>query len=139
MGTTDSFVVKDSGKRETFGSGMVRDTTEGKLVWHSVAEGPMLRRWVCRLAGGKLKYPDPSPGVGNWTLATGNEEYQRFRESAFRHFMEWFYGNVDEDHAAAVFFNINGAEYVKDKMNQKPSLPLPISHRLPGLPAGWIG
>jgi hypothetical protein len=44
--------------------------------------------------------------------ARGLEEYERFRESAFRHFLQWFNGETDEDHAAAVYFNINGAEYV---------------------------
>jgi hypothetical protein len=55
-------------------------------------------------------------------LASGLAEYDRFRESAFRHFMLWYLGHVDEDHAAAVFFNINGAEYVlrgmKDDLNE---------------------
>jgi hypothetical protein len=43
-------------------------------------------------------------------------EYERFQESAARHFEQWLEGENDEDHAAAVFFNINGAEYVKAKL-----------------------
>lgn len=109
------FVTKDSGKRAEFDSGMVRDTTEGKMQWHRVTEGPMLRRWVELLQRGAEKYPDLPTGEANWTLAAGPEEYQRFKESAFRHFMQWFYGEDDEDHAAAVMFNINGAEYVLGK------------------------
>lgn len=107
------FEVKDSGERKSFAGGMVRDVTEGKVSFHRVMDGPMLERWAQRLTDAEKKYPDPLPGVANWTLARGDEEYHRFRESAFRHFIQWFKGETDEDHAAAVFFNINGAEYVK--------------------------
>lgn len=107
------FVVKDSGERKQFGSGMVRDTSAGKVRYHRCADGPMLRRWAEHLTRGAAKYADVAPGVANWTLADGPEELARFRESAFTHFMQWYYGETDEDHAAAVYFNINGAEYVK--------------------------
>lgn len=110
------FVTKDSGARQSFESGMVRDTTAGKTHWHRVADGPMLKRWAELLTRGAEKYPDVSPGEPNWTLAKGEAELFRFRESAFRHFMSWFRGDVDEDHAAAVLFNINGAEFVLDRM-----------------------
>jgi hypothetical protein len=109
------FVVKDSGQRQEFAGGMVRDTTAGKIGWHRVADGPMLRRWADHLTKAEAKYPDIAPGVPNWTLAEGEAELARFRESAFRHFMAWFYGETDEDHAAGVFFNINGAEDVRAK------------------------
>lgn len=111
------FTVKDSGQRQEFAGGMVRDTTEGKTHWHRVADGPMLRRWAEHLTKGADKYPDVEPGKPNWTLANGEEEYQRFKQSAFRHFFQWYIGNRDEDHAAAVLFNINGAEYVREKLD----------------------
>jgi hypothetical protein len=113
--TNHAFITKDSGKREAFNSGMVRDTEDNKLQFHRVADGPMLKRWADRLTQGAVKYPDVKPGVPNWTLADGDEELTRFKQSAFRHFMQWFYGEEDEDHAAAVFFNLNGAEYVKSR------------------------
>lgn len=50
----------------------------------------------------------------NWEKASTQDEIDRFKESAFRHFMQWFFGENDEDHAAAVFFNITGAEYTKE-------------------------
>lgn len=111
------FITKDSGKRQEFASGMVRDTAEGKIEWHKIMDGPMTERWAALLTRGAIKYPDPEPGVGNWTLASGKAELARFRASAYRHFMQWYRGEIDEDHAAAVFFNINGAEYVKEKLN----------------------
>lgn len=107
------FIVRDSGARQVFDSGMVRDTTDGKVEWHRVADGPMLARWAAHMTRGAAKYPDVGPNVANWMLAAGDAEYARFRASAFRHFMQWWYGETDEDHAAAVFFNINGAEYVR--------------------------
>ena len=110
-----AFETKDSGERQSFDSGMVRDTTDGKTQFHRVADGPMLRRWAELLTRGAVKYPDTNPGTPNWKLAAGPEEHARFRESAFRHFMSWFYGEDDEDHAAAVLFNINGAEFVKGR------------------------
>lgn len=103
-----SFEVKDSGDRMEFESGMVRDTSEGKADYSLVYDGPMLDRWAEHLSKGAVKY---SPR--NWMLAQGDAEAERFRASAARHFRQWMRGDQDEDHAAAVFFNINGHEYVK--------------------------
>ena len=110
------FVVKDSGARHTFASGMVRDTQENKIDWWRTRIGPMLKRWAAHVTKACVKYPDVSPGVPNWTLANGPEELQRFKASADRHFAQWMAGDVDEDHAAAVIFNVNGAEFVKERM-----------------------
>ena len=111
------FVTKDSGERQEFDSGMIRDVTTGKTEWHRITEGPMIKRWAELLTRGGVKYPDVQPGKANWTLAEGEAEYQRFRQSAFRHFMIWFTGeDTSEDHAAAIYFNVNGAEYVKGKL-----------------------
>ena len=102
------FQVKDSGQRMEFDSGMVRDTTEGKVRFDLAFDGPMFARWAEHLTKGAEKYD-----ARNWMKAQGTAELDRFRESALRHFVQWYYGDVDEDHAAAVFFNINGAEYVR--------------------------
>lgn len=106
-----SFETKDSGERKQFASGMQRDTTTGKTLWGLVFSGPMLKRWAELLTRGAVKY-DPD----NWMKATGQEELDRFRDSAARHFAQWMAGERDEDHAAAVFFNLNGAEYVRDRL-----------------------
>lgn len=105
------FVVKDSGERQKFSSGMQRDVTTGKVRYDLVFDGPMLVRYAAHLTKGAEKY-EPR----NWMKASGQEEYDRFRESAIRHMFQWLQGDRDEDHAAAVFFNINGAEYVRSKM-----------------------
>lgn len=91
---------------------MVRDTTEGKTNFLNIRFGPMARRWAAHLTKGREKYPDIAPGVPNWTLASGIDEFLRAKESAARHFEQWLAGERDEDHASAVFFNMNLAEYV---------------------------
>ena len=107
------FAVKDTGVRQEFASGMVRDVTTGKVQHWRALTGPMFDRWSEHLTKGAAKYPDVCPGVPNWTLAKGAPEEFRFKESALRHFVQWYRGETDEDHAAAVFFNINGYEYVR--------------------------
>lgn len=107
----DEFIIKDSGNRASFESGMVRDTTAGKIDFALVLDGPMFERWAVQLTKGAHKY-----SKRNWMLATGQEELDRFKESALRHFLQWFRGETDEDHAAAVLFNINGAEYTKERL-----------------------
>ena len=112
-----TFEVKDSGKRQEFESGMMRDTQDNKIDFWRVFVGPMLKRWAIHVTKGGIKYPDVHPGVANWTLAKGLEEQQRFKASAARHFYQWMNNEKDEDHAAAVIFNINGYEYVTEKMS----------------------
>ena len=126
--STSKFTVKDSGKRAEFSGGMVRDVNENKSRPDLVRDGPMFLRWVRQVTLGAIKYKPR-----NWMKAEGEEELKRFLESASRHFEIWFtwrmFGiNIEdqdnpttepltEDHAAAVFFNINGVEYVLEKMN----------------------
>lgn len=93
---------------------MVRDTTEGKIDYTLVLDGPMFKRWAEHLTKGAKKY-----AKRNWMKATGQTELDRFKESALRHFIAWFYGERDEDHAAAVIFNINGAEYVQERLERE--------------------
>ncbi|MDG6938297.1 MAG: hypothetical protein JRN42_07160 [Nitrososphaerota archaeon] len=123
-----AFVVKDSGRRREFESGMVRDVEEGKTDFLLVFDGPMLERWAEHLTKGAKKY---SPR--NWMKAEGEEELRRFRSSAARHFFQWLRGDQDEDHAAAVFFNINGAAYVEGRMAFEEDLKRAIGRDADGL------
>lgn len=123
------FEVKDSGARKEFASGMVRDITEGKMRPDLVRSGPMLMRWIVLMTKGAIKYT-----ADNWMKANGREEHDRFLESADRHYFIWYnwrqyginYEDMDnptteplaEDHAAAVFFNINGTEYVAAQLEK---------------------
>lgn len=116
LGEESRFVTKDSGDREKYDSGMVRDTNQGKPRFDLVLpEGvpykdQLFTRVAELMARGAEKYGDR-----NWEKAAGAPELARAKESAFRHFMQWYLGETDEDHAAAVFFNIQEAEYVKFK------------------------
>jgi hypothetical protein len=115
----DKFITKDSGERESFPTGMVRDTSTMKARYDLIYL-PMLKRWAELMARGAKKYGDR-----NWELAATKREEERFKESAFRHFMQWFANDdIDEDHAAAVFFNISGAEMVKGKGHEAIGYPL---------------
>ncbi len=110
------FVTKDSGAREEYPTGMKRDTTAGK-VRYDLVDMVMLRRWAELMTRGAVKY-----GVHNWQKSATQVELDRFRESAFRHFMQWWIGDApEEDHAAAIYFNVAGAEHVKRKLAEPGS------------------
>lgn len=109
--TENTFVVKDSGAREMFESGMVRDMAEGKTDYSLAFDGPLLERLARHLTLGAVKYKPR-----NWMKAAGPVELDRFKQSAIRHFVQWMRGDVDEDHFAAVVFNMNGFEYVKERL-----------------------
>lgn len=106
------FTTKDLGKKKAFKSGMLRNVSNNKPRYDLVYL-PMLTRWADLMARGAILY-----GARNWEKATGQEELERFKESAFRHFVQWTNGETDEDHASAVFFNISGAEMVQQKLNE---------------------
>ncbi len=128
-----NFVVKDSGARQEFDSGMVRDTEEGKLDHNIIEYGPMKLRWIEHLCLARAKYPDVAPGIPNWTQAESIEEFARFLASAARHFDVWRAARLlelthwgtsgtfipvttPEDEAAGVFFNVNGVEFVRSRV-----------------------
>ena len=106
------FIVKDSGKRQEYESGMVRDTQENKPNYNLI-DKDFLLRLANHLTKGAIKY-----GRGNWERANSVEEMQRFQDSAFRHLMQWMNGETDEDHMAAVAFNLAAFEFVKRKMQK---------------------
>ncbi len=111
QGKPGGFAIKDSGEREEYESGMVRDAEKDKVDYTYTLPGPMLDRWAIHLMRGAEKYERD-----NWLLGEGDEEYHRARRSAARHMIQWLRGETDEDHAAAVFFNLNAAEYFKTRV-----------------------
>lgn len=106
----EAFETKDSGAREEYDSGMVRDTQEGKPRY-DLLDRAFLRRWAELMARGADKY-----GEDNWRNANSQDELRRFEASATRHLFQWLDGDRDEDHAAAVAFNLAAAEYVRQRM-----------------------
>jgi hypothetical protein len=108
------FETKDSGERQEFESGMVRDSDANKPMFELLyAEGlpfeeQMLTRWAHLMRRGAQKY-----GKRNWLKGNGPEELERARGSALRHMYQWLMGETDEDHAAAVMANVMFAEYFR--------------------------
>ena len=110
---TRTFVTKDSGKRQEFSTGMKRDTTENKPRYDLIPRF-MLKRWAGLMERGAQKYD-----ARNWEKAKTVEELNRFKESAIRHFYQWLDNEMDEDHAAAILFNVSGAELVKERLRKE--------------------
>jgi len=98
-------MIKDSGKRIKFKSGFTRDINDGKPLYNLIPH-EMLTRLAMHYTNGAVKY-----GRGNWKKANSPEEYERFQESAYRHFIAWLRGDTDEDHASAVMWNIMAYEW----------------------------
>ncbi len=111
------FITKDSGKRKDYKSGMKRDTQEGKPRFDLLIPAgqkyneTLLYRWAMLMERGMAKY-----GERNWEKANSKEEMDRFRQSVFRHMMQWLGDEEDEDHVAAIVFNINAYEWLKEKL-----------------------
>jgi hypothetical protein len=107
------FITKDSGERQRYSSGMRRDVQTDKPRY-DLLDWSMLKRWAELMGRGAVKY-----GEHNWKRAETQTELDRFKASALRHCIQWFNGDVDEDHASAVMFNLSGAEMVKGKLCQQ--------------------
>lgn len=105
--------TKDSGARQIFESGMLREPSTGSprfdlLIPAGVPySDQLLTRCAALMERGVTKY-----AARNWEKARSLEEIERMKESAFRHFMQWLTGETDEDHAAAVVFNLLAAETI---------------------------
>lgn len=114
------FVTKDSGRRQEYASGMRRDLQDGKARFDLIfPEGvpyadQLLTRFAELLMRGAEKY-----GENNWQLANSAEEMNRFKASGLRHMIQWHCGETDEDHAAAVIFNLMAYEATKRKLGAR--------------------
>lgn len=120
-GKIGDFVTKDSGARAEYDSGMVRDTEEGKARFDLLLplgvpyEAQLLTRFAELLARGAKKYTQR-----NWEKANGQAELDRYRSSALRHLQQWASPSADgpdEDHAAAVMFNLLAYETTAYKIH----------------------
>lgn len=99
MATSDppTFETKDSGKREEYATGARRDVRTGKGRY-DLLPAAALRRYAELLERGAEKY-----GPRNWEKGI---PLGRFLDSALRHLLQLLDGQTDEDHAAAVLFNV---------------------------------
>ena len=101
--------TKDSGERQQFSTGMVRDVQTDKPRY-DLLDLPMLKRWAELMARGAKKY-----GENNWKKAGTEEELNRFKASALRHMFQYMEGDVTEDHGAAVFLTSQGLKWFVPK------------------------
>lgn len=91
------YTTKDSGERQDFSSGARRDISHGKTR-PDLISAKARQRWGDLMGRGAEKY-----GARNWELGM---PASRFLESAYRHLLNYELGDRDEDHLAAVLFNI---------------------------------
>ena len=103
-------MIKDSGRRKEFINWFVRDLDEDKLrfdlipIWQLKTLARQYTDWM------KKYWAD------NRKLARWKEAIERFKQSAYRHFVErqeWIY---DENHNDAAIFNIMAYEYHRNRM-----------------------
>lgn len=110
------YETKDSGQRAEFANGFVRDTDEGKpnfglllLAGVPYQEQPLTRHAELLTRGSKKYQPrnwERSFNEGG-VVPAESDEIERAKASAFRHMMQFLTGEVDEDHASAVKFNVD--------------------------------
>lgn len=91
------YVLIDSGHRESFASGMVRDTREGKGRYDLITPFG-LKRIADVYERGARKYADR-----NWEKGA---PFGRFLDSALRHIQQYMMGKTDEDHLAQAAWNL---------------------------------
>ena len=91
------FVTKDSGKRQEFETGAVRDTADDKPRLVLIPPTALRRLGMVYLRGEK-KY-----SARNWEKGM---PYSRFLDSALRHLNSYIEGKRDEDHLSQAVFNI---------------------------------
>lgn len=89
--------MHDSGKRQKFNAGAVRDTSDGKSRPDLISPFFEMRLGNWLMLGAK-KYNER-----NWEKGIPNS---RCYASLRRHICQWVIGNQDEDHLAAIACNI---------------------------------
>lgn len=99
--------VKDSGEREEFLTGSVRDTRIGKGRFDLIPPIP-LKKLAVHYENGARKYGDR-----NWEKG---QPLSRYLDSAERHINELKQLKFDEDHSSAIAWNSFAFTYTLDKI-----------------------
>ncbi|MFA5154726.1 MAG: dATP/dGTP diphosphohydrolase domain-containing protein, partial [Clostridia bacterium] len=111
--------VKDSGKRQEFKTGSVRDTAEGKGRYDLISP-VSLARIAKHYQNGSKKYGDR-----NWEKG---QPICRYLDSAIRHIYKHLEGHRDEDHLAAGAWNLLAAIHTEE-MIERGLLPKELDDR----------
>lgn len=106
--------LKDSGQRSTYSSGAQRDNSEGKGRFDLIPFQSMMRLARHYEAGAK-KYSDR-----NWEKGMN---ISRYCDAAMRHLVKYIAGWNDEDHLAAVAWNVFAIMHHENKFPELQDLP----------------
>jgi len=102
-------VIKDSGERQEFSTGSVRDSEKGKGLYAHLS--PIaLKRLAQHMEAGAEKY-----NFRNWELG---QPLARYLESAIRHLYTYLEGSRDEDHLAAAMWNVHGIIHTEEMIKR---------------------
>lgn len=124
--------VQDSGKRQEFNTGSVRDTNEGKARYDLISI-IALQRLAMHYANGSKKYGDR-----NWERG---QPLSRYIESLERHLQKAKVGLEDEDHWSAIIWNamafihtntMINAGILPKELNDLPEYPEEVKNLIKG-------
>lgn len=101
--------VKDSGKRQLFKTGSVRDLSEGKGRY-DLLPTRAIRRLADLYENGAKKYGDR-----NWEKG---QPLARMIDSAIRHLFKALEGQIDEDHLTACAWNVLGIIEIQERIEE---------------------
>jgi len=106
---TEFTKVCDSGVRQDFNTGSVRDTRDGKGRFDLIS--PIaLKRLAVHFENGAKKY-----GVRNWEKG---QPIMRYCDSAIRHLYSFIEGDRAEDHLAAAMWNVHCMIHTEEMVNR---------------------
>lgn len=114
-------MLKDSGNRREFETGAVRDMQEGKGRCDLLPACALLRL-AKHYEAGAMKYE-----ARNWEKGI---PISVMIDSAMRHLLKYMDGQTDEDHLAAVAWNILGAMWMEEKRPDLQDLPSRKKHMI---------
>jgi hypothetical protein len=106
----------DSGNRKEFSSGALRDRPGGKGLYSFISPFA-IKRLALRCEVGHLKYGDGR----NWEKGM---PFDDFVDSALRHLYQYMEGKEDEDHLAAVMWNVMCLIHLESTHPELDNLPL---------------
>jgi len=101
--------VKDSGTRQKFETGAVRDAQSGKGRY-DLLPTRAIRRLAEHYENGAVKYGD-----NNWLKGI---PLKRMIDSAIRHLFKALEGQTDEDHLTACAWNILGIIEIQERIEE---------------------
>lgn len=101
------YEIKDSGKKETFATGAIRDDGEGKGRYDLISPIALQRLAILMEKGARKR------GARNWEKGF---PVSRCWDSATRHLQKHLRGMRDEDHLAAILFNVMAIIHFEDRV-----------------------